>query len=455
MLIYCDSFDHIVQKGTDAAFDVNSPLGRLGWGLANSSWGKCLVVNPGKGRWGTNRLDLHGQNVTTKRFTINRSCSRVVLGIAFQPAADSIISSWVDGYPVYNPLKGPVTEFTIGFGYGAFENFRVNAKLTTAQGDVPSYYDKQKYSGLSFSYTTGNGSGYPAIESSPYISVPLVWNKDTSVSNNLNNPRAFTFLEIYIDVADYKNGTVKIAVNGTTVHTLTGIATAAYNGFGDDPFDPRAKINTINFGKATTEGGAFLFIDSMYVCDETGGYQDDFLGDIFVKAEYPKADGSRRDFTPYINGLQQPDDVPHYWIIGDLLFDPANEADYIQADQDLAQELMSFDEIEIPDESKIIAVNHRTAARSVASVGTPPPNTLVPLFKAIGNDTLVTDSLAKKFTGWAYQFLDTYWTLVPGFVIPWTEQLINNSEFGFLLREPVWTGVEVEGITLSDEVIDE
>ena len=344
--------------------------------------------------------------------------------------------------------------FTIGFGYGTFENFRVTCTMTTAQGAPALEYGQPTYSGLVFSYTTGDGTGYPAIQGSPYVSVPFLVDRHIGYYDNTVNPRAFTFLEIYIDVTNYKNGTVKVAVNGTTVHTLTGIVTAAYNGFGDNPADPRAKINTINFGKATVGGNAMLFIDSMYVCDDDGSYNNDFLGDIFVKTAYPKGDGSKKDFIPYINGTQQPDDDPRYSIINDTPFSASDEADFIQGDQDMIQELISFDSVEIPSESTIIAVNHRTAARSVASTGTPPPNTLVPLFKALGNDTLVTDSLAKKFTGWTYQFLDIYWNLVPGFAVDWTGQYIDDSEFGFLLREPIWTGVELEDITFSDEVTD-
>ena len=194
MLRYCESFDHIVQKGGEAgvSFDPNSPLGKLGW---TSMYTRDLVVNPGKGRWGTNRLDLN-YSTYPKRFSIGRSCSRVVLGIAFQPAPSWGVSSWVDGYPIYDFTHGPYRTFTVGFGYGTFENFRVNVNITTAQGNVAQYYDKTKYSGLVFSYTTGNGTGYPAIQSSPYVSVPFIWDKDTSVSNNIHNTKAFTFIEI-------------------------------------------------------------------------------------------------------------------------------------------------------------------------------------------------------------------------------------------------------------------
>jgi hypothetical protein len=134
------------------------------------------------------------------------------------------------------------------------------------------------------------------------------------------------------------------------------------------------------------------------------------------------------------------------------VFDPAIEPDYIQADQDLVQETMSFGTGNIPVDSTLIAVNHRTAARSVASPGTPPQNTLIPLFKSSGNDVIVTNSLAKKLTGWTYKFLDVYYNLVPGLTVDWTELLLDGSQFGFMLRESIWTGVVLEEIGFADEV---
>jgi hypothetical protein len=297
--------------------------------------------------------------------------------------------------------------------------------------------------GLNFSFKTGayNKTGYPAIPNSAYVSAPFVQ------SNN------FTFVEFYVDCADYKNGTVKVAVNGMTVYTGTGIVTAEYTGFGDNPNDARAKLNSFAFG--TTYGQYnFLCLDSIYVCDDDGGYNNDFLGDIFVKTIYPAADGDKIDWSPYINGLAAAGSTPRVTLINDPVFDPAVEPNYIQADQDLSQELMVYAE-DIPNDSEIIAVNHRTAARGVASPGTPPQSTLIPLFKSSGNDIIVTNSLAKKFTGWTYQFLDVYYNLVPGLAIYWTELLLDESQFGFMLREAIWTGVTLEEIGFADEVIDE
>ena len=401
MLKYCDSFDHITA----------SSLTSLGWWGLDWWNGNLLAINQGLGRWGTNRLELVGGSGNPKTFTLARSCNRIVVGFAFSKYANN-------------------STHTLIFSYGTYKNFSVTFALSA--------------SGLTFSFATGAGTGYPAIPSSAYVSVPFI-----------QSTAAYTFVEVLVDVTDYTNGQVKCAINGKVVHNVTGIKTAAGDGFGNNPYDPRAKINTIMFA---TDGagnyGTGMYIDCIYICDDEGGYHNDFLGDIFVKALYPTNDGDRRDWSPYINGLLAPDDTQRVTLIDDPVFDPAIEPDFIQADQELSQELMHFHDAGIPVDSTLIALNHRTVARSLASPGSPQPNTLIPIFKSSGNDIITISSLAKKLAGWTYQFLDVYHNLVPGLAIDWTPLLLEESQFGFVLREPIWTGLELEEITFAEEVTE-
>ena len=400
MLKYCDSFDHATA----------SALTALGWWGLDWWNGSLLAINSGLGRWGTNRLEIVNGSGNPKYFQLSRSCNRIVVGFAFAK-------------------YGNITSHTIIFSYGSYKNFAVTITISAT--------------GLTFSFATGVGTGYPAIPSSAYVSAPFV------------KSDAYTFVEILVDVTDYTNGRVKCGVNGTVVHDVTGIKTAAGDGFGNNPYDPRAKINTVMFASdASGNYGTGMYIDSIYICDDEGGYHNDFLGDIFVKTRYPTSDGDQTAFSPYINGLAAPDSTPRVTLIDDPVFDPTIEPDYIQADQDLVQETMWFADADIPVDSTLIAVNHRIAARSVASPGTPPPNTLIPLFKSSGNDIIITNSLAKKFTGWTYQFLDVYYNLVPGLTVDWTSLLLDESQFGFMLREPIWTGVGLEEVIFADEVWD-
>ena len=387
MLKYCETFDHVTL----------SALAALGWG---GSTDEAIIAG---GRAGGNLLDINHSNsylAPSCKFTLSRSCDRIVIGFAFWPKQD-----YYHHYP-----------FIVQFLYGAYQNFMITV--------TPACAGTVLLSGLTFSFATGAGTGYPFIAPAP------------------------TFVEILIDVTDYMNGQVKCGVNGKVVHNITGIETAAGTGFGNNPYDPRAKLNTVQFTGS-------LQLDGIYICDDDGGYHNDFLGDIFVKPLYPTSDGDQVSWDPYINGLAASENTSRVTLIDDLIFDPAVEPDYIQCAQDLSQETMSFSQGSIknvPVGSTLIAINHRTAARSVASPGIPPPSTLIPLFKSSGNDIIVTNSLAKKFVGWTYQFLDVYYNLVPGLTVDWTELLVDESQFGFMLREAVWTGVELDEMNFADEV---
>ena len=398
MLKYCETFDHVTL----------SALAALGWG---GSTDEAIIAG---GRADGNLLDINHSNsylAPSCKFTLSRSCDRIVIGFAFWPKQD-----YYHHYP-----------FIVQFLYGAYQNFMITV--------TPACAGTVLLSGLTFSFATGAGTGYPAIASSAYVSVPFI-------------ASAPTFVEILIDVTDYMNGQVKCGVNGKVVHNITGIETAAGTGFGNNPYDPRAKLNTVQFTGS-------LQLDGIYICDDDGGYHNDFLGDIFVKPLYPTSDGDQVSWDPYINGLAAPENTSRVTLIDDLIFDPAVEPDYIQCAQDLSQETMSFSQgtiKNVPVGSTLVAINHRTAARSVASPGTPPPSTLIPLFKSSGNDIIITNSLAKKFVGWTYQFLDVYYNLVPGLTVDWTELLVDESQFGFMLREAVWTGVELDEMNFADEV---
>ena len=243
---------------------------KLGWTVQQQKLDYGMFTISDGGRAETKRLNfiynLYSYSDYTY-FTLPRLSTRLVLGFAY--------TRWTS--PYYGPseaLSG--NEIRFYFCSGTYVNFRVKFVLSNT--------------GLTFGFCTGeSGTGYPAIPDSRYVSVPFI-QKD-----------AYTFIEMLVDVADYKNGRVKLAVNGKVVHDVTGIITAAYNGFGDNPLDDRAKLNAIRFG----QGYAYneMSIDSLYICDDQGGYQNDFLGDIFVKTIYPSNDGDRSEFQPYVNSL--------------------------------------------------------------------------------------------------------------------------------------------------------
>lgn len=423
-MIKCfETFDNYVNPTTMVA---------SGWTFPS------LTVLPTGGRGGTRAL--FGAGFSFNAPVINRACNRLVVGLAIRPPLSGDGLSPLPSYAFTNSDKcytpDNLAVVTFQFYRGTYLNFTITMRMAQ-----PSYYPFRPE--VWFTFATA-GSGYPTIANSDVCPVPLL-------------DREFTFIEAMVDVTDYLNGQAKAAINGDTVADRTGIITANHTGFGSDPYDPRAKLDKVvvtlnNYSRSS--GTTYYVLDTFYLADDEGGYHNNFLGPAFSMPLYPAADGTKANWTPYINSTVV-EDADRYPIIGANPFDPASEVDYIQADQDRVEEMIQFGQAIIPDESEIIAVNHRTAARGVASPGNPPPNSLVPLFAAVGNPVIEVPAERKKISGWTYQFLDVYYNIVPGFAIPWTALLIEESEFGFLLQEPIWNPGILEEIGITDEVIDE
>jgi len=426
MIKLIETFDHVSAPGgvintlyAIPPFEVGSDfslLTQLGWTFPTMYYGMPYIA-PAAGRLGSSALvcpGIIGFTPTIRPPRIGRKCSRLVLGMAIMPT-------------------GPATKsFVVYFQYDDHINFSIKC-LVNSDGS------------LTVSMCTGStGTGYPAITipatpiPAPYITFD------------------YTFVEVYVDVADYANGRAKVAVNGKTYVDKTGIITAAYNAFGDNPYDDRAKLNNVCVTMLPPGGynSQTYYFDTIYLCDDEGGFQDDFLGPVFSKSFYPVAAGSKSNWSPYVNSTYH-EDGKHYELVDDDPVQPGNELSYLEADQDLTEEMFVFPPDPLPVGSTLVSVNHRTMFRNVASPGMPPSNALIPLYQIAGNPVVATNSLAKKITGWLYEGLDVYYNIVPGLAIPWTEYLLGQSEFGFLMREAIWTGVLDEPLEFADEVIDE
>ena len=413
MIKIFESFDHLGMADDGTESNRTSYLWNLGWRFGTGqyydpSWAPYYTggeVNPlildGRGRFGSRALSFVGGSIIYPPI-IERKCNALVVGMC---VAEATLNEWYDTNYYWYP--GPV--INVAFLYGEHQNFRVRLTFNKA-----GYVAVQCYTG------TDDGSGtqnYPVISTPEYIPCPYFLTE-------------FTFIEVYLDVTDFMNGRVKVAINNRTYVDKSGIATAAYQVFGSDPYDDRAKLNRITI---KSEQVGYLY-DTFYLCDDQGGYQNDFLGDVFMKTCYPVADGVKSDWMAVENSTVVDAEGQHHEFVDDDPIYPGDEQTYLEADQDMSQELLSFETDPIPPESTLIAVNSRTLVRNVASPGVPRYNTIVPLYQIQGNPIAATNSLAKRVLDWNYYFLDVYYPLVPGFATPWAEYLLEQSQFGFQLR---------------------
>ena len=429
MLKLFEGFDHIGMSTDGSAGNQTSYLWSLGWkfghGYSPTSpwpWGNPQVV-AGRGRFGTRALDC--RNATAIFLpTLPRLCNKLVVGLC---VADCITSQWQLGRQNYGEGIPDIWFYFMydpGDGTAFIVNFKVRIRFSRDYKATVTCF-------------TGNDNddsyAYPIILTPEHIPAPYFTSD-------------FNFLEASVDLTDFMNGSFKFAYNGVTYIDKTGLVTANYSVFGSDPFDPRAKINKV---VVTFMSGAAL-VDTIYLCDDAGGYQNDLLGPLLSVTRYPIEDGDRSNWMPVDNSVVVDAPGAHHEFVDDDPIYPGNETTYLQADQDLSSELMFYGLDPIPAGGSLVAVNSRTLFRNVASVGTPQFNSIVPLFQMQGNPTIETNSLAKRADGWTYTFLDVYYPLVPGFATPWAEYLLKQSTFGFMLRTLENMQMQLEEVSIAD-----
>jgi hypothetical protein len=74
-------------------------------------------------------------------------------------------------------------------------------------------------------------------------------------------------------------------------------------------------------GSHYVPGGLNHYIDDFYICDDTGDFNNDFLGDVRVDAYFPTADGTYQDFAKSTGAAS--------WSLLDE--NPPNAADYVRS----------------------------------------------------------------------------------------------------------------------------
>jgi hypothetical protein len=115
-----------------------------------------------------------------------------------------------------------------------------------------------------------------------------------SESNLLVSPNEWSYIEFKVTIA--VSGSYEVRVNGRTFMSATGVQTynagtaaVKFVGINGLPISTGGGLNT---------SGSDVKYDDFYVCDTTGSFCNDFLGDIRVDDAYPNSDGASTDWTP-------------------------------------------------------------------------------------------------------------------------------------------------------------
>ena len=258
------------------------------------------------------------------------------------------------------------------------------------------------------------------------------------------------FFEFYSDSAGAEGGfgTVKFAINGKTIFIRDNVFNSDYTKWGGDPSNPGSYYGRIivEFGYHNLDASYFeskdyktvWAIDSIYVCNETSGYYDDFFGPVHISTMYPDPaiPGDVNNWTGFQNGVQvEPALAPNASLVDTPVIDvTATDATYIEADTDNLRELYYMKNYIDPVRNLIddpIAVNFRTYVKNIFSYGaTNYDKGLIGITKASGND--ISRETGKKIAvnQFTYKLLDLYFGVAPMLAVAWTWELLTGMQFG-------------------------
>ncbi len=144
------------------------------------------------------------------------------------------------------------------------------------------------------------------------------------------------YLELKATIRTGANGSYELRNNGDVLLSDGSENTANTGADG-------ASVFQFNWG-----GGTATRFDDIYICDNTGGIHDDFLGDKVVLGILPTADGATNDWVPQTGS-------DNYAMVDDAA--NAANADYVSSNTDADVDLYEFGNLtEMADDGTLDAV---------------------------------------------------------------------------------------------------
>ena len=241
---------------------------------------------------------------------------------------------------------------------------------------------------------------------------------------------AFSLIEIYLDLYDAEayDGELKIAIDGVEYVSLSGIVNAPI-----DQYTSGLTSDKANYGWVAFSG--FPTIDSLYVCNQQKGYNDDFFGPYDLSTLGPDRDGDYTNWEPreYSEAV---DEGLNHLFVDKIPFDP-DDAEYLNviASQTLVKDLFYFAAGDIDGSGEVMALEHRIWHKGLSEDQDDEICVIVPIAKATGCAITEEADYQELAQAFYYSQLRMPYDVVPSVSFAWTRENLNNTQFGYCFYE--------------------
>jgi len=225
---------------------------------------------------------------------------------------------------------------------------------------------------------------------------PTIYTSDS----NLFDVSKWNFFEVKMKLSN-TSGYIQARVNGVPLYLLSGIDTL---NTGSNEY-----INRIRFS-----GRGAARYDDIYICDNSGSENNDFLGNVRVDAIYPTANGNQNDGTASAGS--------NYECVDEL--DANGDTDYVALDALNEIELYAFGDLPVTTYTKTIygiKINYQARKTDAAA------RTLAGVFRINGTNYTYSSNTILSVE---HEFFGEVWELNPDDSSVWEETDINAFEAG-------------------------
>lgn len=209
------------------------------------------------------------------------------------------------------------------------------------------------------------------------------------------------YLELKVKIGNAGVGSYEIRVDGVNVLSNGSVDT-------QQTATSQATKAALEFDNITTAGNQQV-MDDVYVCDDTGSANNDFLGDQAVEGLFPSAEGDVIDFTPSTG-------TDNSALVEEVPSD--DNTTYVESATVGHQDLYQYTDLTLIDSIRGVQVN--TVAFQNAS------ETLITLVKT----GTTTDGDAGQAVDTAYEELHRILEQDPDTAAAWTDTGVNGAQFG-------------------------
>ena len=286
-------------------------------------------------------------------------------------------------------------DWIVGFAFYANTNYPTQ----NSRAPVLQFVDSDSYVMMTLYLSSGTLSAFRGSNFSTGVKLGF--------ADALMPTKVWHYIECKINFATAATGSIVVHVDEEPVMNLTSVKTSNT--------DLRPSMVCVGGGTA----GNDFWVDDIYICDDQGSVNNDFLGDVRIERLSPSGAGTTTGFTPSAGAnWDAVDDIVSSEVVRD------GDTTYVESKVAGIKDTYLFTNSATTTPAEIVAVSVKSNVRKTDAGS----RTFVHVAKAPEGDE---DDSAALYPSVTYRYMESVFETDPNSGVAWLIADVNTAEFGY------------------------